>query len=50
MTDFDELVCSRCIFCDAIISADLEDCGVKVCECCKKAVKFIRERFKEELV
>ena len=39
-------VCTTCIVCDA----EIPEGWRKVCPACKKAIKFIKEKFKEELI
>ena len=40
---------TSCLVCGADIMLSLCEGGPKICTACKKAIKFIKERFKEEL-
>jgi hypothetical protein len=42
-------ICVRCAVCEKEVAMSWYNQGVYVCEDCKKAVKFIKEKFKEEL-
>jgi hypothetical protein len=38
-----------CLICSEAVSLHIFEHGPRICEGCKKAIKFIRERFREEL-
>jgi hypothetical protein len=44
------VACTRCLVCgEDVILLDYEAAGPRVCSTCKKAIKFIKEKFREEL-
>jgi hypothetical protein len=44
------VACTPCLCCGESITLDWYSGGPKICENCQKAIKFIKERFKEELI
>lgn len=42
-------ICTTCIICEEEITGDFYHLP-KICPACKKAIKFIKEKFKEELI
>ena len=44
------VACTRCLVCgEDVILLDYEAAGPRICSTCKKAIKFIKEKFMEEL-
>lgn len=43
------VACTSCLVCGADIILSWYEGGPKICSDCQKAIKFIKERFKEEL-
>jgi hypothetical protein len=44
------VACTRCLVCgEDVILLDYEAAGPRICSTCKKAIKFIKEKFREEL-
>jgi hypothetical protein len=41
--------CTSCLVCGESIPVSMWENHVKICEDCKKAIKFIKEKFKEDL-